>query len=456
MYNVTLLHQLVGKLPPSLKLNWAQHRITLSTVNLATFSEWIYALAEAASVVVFPPAVQDGRPTRNEARGSKKGNMYLNAHSETLRSNKDHNNDFKEQIATASISSKKVCPICKESCMSAVKCKRFLELSRESRWAVVKEFGYCRSCLRIHKGICKGKQCGKDGCTYRHHELLHNDFKGKPRSIVTSERECSPQPSTSKSGCNTHQTTVSSVLFRYLPVILYGNNRTIRTYAFLDEGSALTLLDQELAGKLQLDGRASSLCLRWTGGTERHEAESRICSLHIAGVKSESKKFLMSDVRTVKQLMLPQQTMDMNELSQIYPHLRDLPIESYQDARPRILIGMKHAKLSLGLKNREGKMGQPIAVKTRLGWTVCGGWGPQNDANLHHYTFHVCSCSTKADGDLHQALKDYFSLDSLGVASSQKTLLSVENERALSLLQSFTHRKNDRYESGLRYGDSSA
>ncbi|XP_065094846.1 uncharacterized protein LOC135715533 [Ochlerotatus camptorhynchus] len=435
MYNVTLLHQLVGKLPPSLKLNWAQHRRTLSTVNLATFNE---------------------KPTPN-AHGNKKGNTYLNAHSETIHPKKNYSSDFEESPTAESTSYQEACPICRRSCKSADKCNRFLELSRESRWAAVREFGYCRTCLRIHKGYCKAKPCGKDGCTYRHHELLHNDSKDKPKSTgTTARREQSPQPSTSKSGCNTHQTTVSSVLFRYLPVVLYGNKRAIRTYAFLDEGSALTLLDQELANELQLDGTVSPLCLRWTGGTERHEADSRIYNLHIGGVKNKSKKFLLSDVRTVKELLLPQQTMDMAELSQLYPHLQDLPIESYRDARPRILIGMKHAQLSLGLKNREGGIGQPIAIKTRLGWTVCGGWGSGNDANLHHYTFHVCPCSVKSDEDLHQVMKDYFSLDSLGVAKSEKVLLSVEDERAFSLLQSLTRRKDNRYESGLlwRYDDT--
>lgn len=48
MYNVSLLHQLVSKLPATLKLDWARHRQTLQRVNLATFGNWVYSLAEAA------------------------------------------------------------------------------------------------------------------------------------------------------------------------------------------------------------------------------------------------------------------------------------------------------------------------------------------------------------------------------------------------------------------------
>lgn len=84
IYNVSLLHQLVGKVPPSIKLNWAQHRKTQLAVNLATFSEWVYLLAEAASTVTFPTELAQAKPMRNEPRRKGKGETYLNAHSETL------------------------------------------------------------------------------------------------------------------------------------------------------------------------------------------------------------------------------------------------------------------------------------------------------------------------------------------------------------------------------------
>ncbi|XP_062711977.1 uncharacterized protein LOC134289698 [Aedes albopictus] len=455
MYNISLLHQLVGKLPPSLKLNWAQHRLTVQTVNLATFSGWIYALAEAASIVTFPSPAHLEKSARTETRGTKKGNGYLNAHSETP------SEDCNEIPSTNHIAENRtplrpVCPICKENCKSADKCKRFLELSRDSRWAAVREFGLCRTCLRVHKGSCFAKPCGRNGCAFRHHELLHNDSKEKPQiSTTESANTASAPPSLNASDCNTHRTVVSSVLFRYLPVVLYGKTGTVHTYAFIDEGSELTLLDQEIADKLQLEGAERPLCLRWTGGTERCETNSRIYNLQIAGPKEGNKRFDLNDVRTVKDLMLPQQTLDMCKLSEQFQHLRGLPIDSYRDIRPRILIGTKHAHLGLALKNREGEFGQPIAVKSRLGWTICGGSGPTRGTNLHHYSFHICPCNNTEDDDLHQAMKNYFSFDSLGLTKTNHPHLPIEDQRALSLLQLLTRRKEERFESGLlwRYDD---
>ncbi|XP_062714304.1 uncharacterized protein LOC134291053 [Aedes albopictus] len=132
-----------------------------------------------------------------------------------------------------------------------------------------------------------------------------------------------------------------------------------------------------------------------------------------------------------------------------YSHMRGLPIESYEKARPRILIGLKHAHVSIVLQCREGKIEQPIAIKTRLGWTVCGGSDGENAPNMVHYSFHVGSRDDHSDEDLHQAMKEYFALDSLGVVESNEALLSTEDQRSCRMLESLTNLTGDRYETGL-------
>ncbi|XP_065076509.1 uncharacterized protein LOC135700047 [Ochlerotatus camptorhynchus] len=454
LYNVTFLHQLVNKLPSSIKLNWAQYRQSLPMVNLPSFSSWLYSLAEAASAVIIPNNGFDPKPVRNDIRGNKKGN-FVNAHTEESPS--DHR--------TAASSNAKVvhdsCPVCKGTCKWIAKCKSFIEFSRDSRWATVRDLGLCRRCLRRHNGGCQAKLCGKNGCELKHHELLHNDQKNTSSSTNTSsnttnkststQRNDPAQPgnSTSGHGCHTHQVTSSQVLFRYLPVVLQGKHGSIQTFAFLDDGSALTLLDKELADELQLEGEPKLLCLHWTGGAQRRENSSRAVSLDVAAAHHPSKKYTLNGVRTVNELLLPSQTLNVEELRKLYPHLKDLPIASYQDVRPRILIGMKDQHLSLVLKSREGIRNQPIAVKTRLGWTVCGGGNQDDASNLVHSVFHVCPCESQTDEDLHKAMKEYFAIDSLGVAQPRRALLSAEDERAKSLLESRTVFKGDRYETGL-------
>ncbi|XP_065080890.1 uncharacterized protein LOC135703571 [Ochlerotatus camptorhynchus] len=139
----------------------------------------------------------------------------------------------------------------------------------------------------------------------------------------------------------------------------------------------------------------------------------------------------------------------MEEIAQQYPHCRNLPIGSYTNVRPQILIGLKHASVGLVLKSKEGSLEQPIAVKTRLGWTICGGCDTSNTSNFVHYTFHACECSHQSDEDVHQMVKEYFSMDSLGIMKTSKDLLSTDDQRAVSLLRSLTKLKGNRYETGL-------
>ncbi|XP_055527406.1 uncharacterized protein LOC129720022 [Wyeomyia smithii] len=208
-------------------------------------------------------------------------------------------------------------------------------------------------------------------------------------------------------------------------------------------------MDQDLADQPELEGPVNPLYLRWTGGTERNENNSRIVDVELTGVQNHAKKYQLNGVRTVKELMLPLQSRNVEELAEKYPHCRNLPIDSYSSVRPRILIGLKHAPVSLVLKSKEGSLDQPIAVKTRLGWTICGGCGSDDAANFTNYAFHVCECNHQSDDEVHQMVKEYFSMESLGIMKMTKDPLSTDDQRAVSLLRSLTKFNGNRFETGL-------
>ncbi|XP_055614821.1 uncharacterized protein LOC129761139 [Toxorhynchites rutilus septentrionalis] len=443
--NLTLLHNLVERLPPMIRLNWATHRQSLQLVTLSDFSDWLYKLAEAASMVTMPPF---SAPIDNKIRRGRKDDGYLNAHIESVPKSKQYE------------VTRNRCIICNGSCGDVETCKRFLSMNLSARWDALREHKLCRSCLGSHRGPCKtGKSCGKNGCEYKHHQLMHNDAKNKSISSTSSHfkgRTQVPQDavagrSQETNSCNTHREGCEAVIFQYVPVTLYNNNVELRTYAFLDSGSSLTLMEEGLAKELNLEGEKHPLCLRWTADTCRYENNAMRVSFDISGTRGGSPKCNLTDVYTVKELKLPSQSLSVHELSQKYSHLDGLPIESYKNIQPKLLIGINNLRVVHSLESREGESNEPVAIKTRLGWTIYGMCSIKDGqvSKITPYNYHICFHSYESDEMLHDTVKQFFALDSLGIFAPQNHLHSKEDERALEKLRDVTTLKNGRYQVGL-------
>ncbi|XP_049300576.1 uncharacterized protein LOC125774390 [Anopheles funestus] len=418
--NETLLHKITNKLPPTLRLRWAEFPLEKDEVSLQTFSSWIGNIAKTASTIT-PSSANIVRPS-NDRKGLK--GSFVNTHAEQA-----------PQASTAAKASN-ICVVCKGSCASVDRCARFAELSGEGRWAVVKEKQLCRKCLRQHKGFCKRlTPCGVEGCTFKHHSLLH---RSKPQNQETPERQC-----------NVHHNNENNILFRMIPVRVYGRNVSVDTYAFMDDGSEITLMDESLADELQLEGPHKSLCLKWANHMRHHEEASKTVSIKLSGKGNEIHS--LHAIQTVKGLDLPKQTLNMNSLIKKYPYLAHTPVESYRDAKPRILIGLDNARLSTVKKSREGGRNQPVAGKTRLGWTVYGYCGNERGASSStpNYYLQVRKCECNCDDTLYSAMKEYFALDSIGIDKSSPALLSKEGERSLQILSQQSRLIDKRYECGL-------
>uniref|UniRef100_A0AAG5D3P8 Integrase catalytic domain-containing protein n=1 Tax=Anopheles atroparvus TaxID=41427 RepID=A0AAG5D3P8_ANOAO len=219
-------------------------------------------------------------------------------------------------------------------------------------------------------------------------------------------------------------------------------------FALFDDGSATTFIEHTLSMELGLGGKHRPLCLSWTGDMTRKEADSLEVDLQISGAYEGATVYHLPKVHTVRSLSLPAQSISVDDLARRYDHLGKIPAISYDNARPRILIGLDHCHLFKTFRYREGRWGEPVAAKTRLGWTV---FGPVPGLTAAQVDSHVCYLSSRTSGDenLDTALREHFSLESLGIASPSQPLCSKEETRALHLLVSRTRLLEQRYETGL-------
>jgi hypothetical protein len=186
----------------------------------------------------------------------------------------------------------------------------------------------------------EAKVCTEDGCSYRHHKLLHKTIDNNTNTTPTQNNE------TETLGVNTENESQSrhQALFKILPVTLYGNGVRMETFAFLDDGSSATLLDTSVAKKLKLKGPNDPLCIKWTKGVHKVEKNSIRTSLKIRGFGTNT-IYNIKNVRTISNLDLPEQSVDAQSLQSQHPHLLDVPLQNLKKVKPQILIGLEHAFL---------------------------------------------------------------------------------------------------------------
>lgn len=193
------------------------------------------------------------------------------------------------------------CGICDGRGHSAEMCRRFLDLNANDRWNTVREKHVCFSCLCPGHGVqeCNRRTaCGIENCRRPHNQLLHapttqrvesparqNPFasnRGQVNTVQSIQPSAAAQPAdrniddvidaTSQNPAseidriNTSQNKSPNTIYRIIPVTLYAADRSVTTFAFLDDGSSVTAVVDSLADELGLSGPKTALELHWFDG----------------------------------------------------------------------------------------------------------------------------------------------------------------------------------------------
>ena len=223
-----------------------------------------------------------------------------------------------------------------------------------------------------------------------------------------------------------------------------GPSGRVETFALLDEGSTVTLLDAEIARQIGATGETAPLVMRWTDRMERQYPSSQRVTVSVFG--SDGAEFPLS-ARTVDHLDLPTQSVS-RKLLHSWCHLRDsrVYVAIMEGAKPTVLIGTVNAHLSIAREVVEGPPNAPMLTKTRLGWVVHGKADRlSRDVN---FTLHGWCCDR--DEELYQLVKRSFSTDAFGVSVHGDTPLSKHERRAEEIMSATTRRADGtRWQTGL-------
>ncbi|XP_062712190.1 uncharacterized protein LOC115260083 [Aedes albopictus] len=413
--NPTLLEELVDKLPAAIKLDWVRHKRLFVDPSLKEFGEFMDRLVVDASEVttLIPP--------KNSGNNSDRTKWNQKAHIHTHNEHPDASNKD---------SPRKPCPICAKFDHRVRNCDEFKQLSLEARLKAVEKYKLCEICLYNHGNwACKSRYfCNVGECRARHHPLLHRQAEA---TIVQAD-------------CKAHRIAMSAVLFRVVPITLYNGARSIDSFAFLDEGSSHTLIDASVTRSLGIVGIVEPLELTWTSNVNRKENLSERVDLMISA-RGAQERFKLSDARTVGALHLPKQNLQMDEMARRFRHLKDVPMASFQNAEPKVLIGLRNLELLVPIESRVGRPNEPIAVRSVLGWTIYGPSGMNPDARPF---LGIHGHESSAEQELNEMIRQQFVLEDTGISPSSLPE-SPEIIRAREILERTTVRKDGRFVTGL-------
>ena len=424
LYSPELVTEIISKMTESIYLRWMDF-----TVNLDSYEPRLPALAKylmkEADCICRSGTIdmiqKVGRLTCPS--GTKRPLLLTTA--------EENSNDA--AVNVVSEHQEKKCPFCEKEGHLLDNCTLFKNEDVNKRWVWICQKRLCFKCLssRHRRDRCKSKKkCAT--CKAGHHSLLHrHDWTN---NCQTEKKE------NSETTANIWANDRKKIYLKVLPVTIEGPVGSVHTYALLDEGSTVTLVESHIAEEVGATGPQDKLNLQGAVG-EENNILSRTVTLTI---RTEENVHSLDHVRTVDNLTLPNYVVTKEQLAQ-YEHLKGIPLHVFS-GRPKLLIGQDNWHLIISREIREGKKNEPVASRTQLGWVLHGFSSSITKSNFPSFSFHL-----HQDDDLHELVKDYFRLDSIGVKYEDhpKHSKSLEERRALDILQTKTKRIGDRWETGL-------
>jgi hypothetical protein len=358
------------------------------------------------------------------------------------------------------------------------------------------------------KGGCGHKTDRNSRCTSKHHISVHeadtsmqqamrhrnpynsyNSYKKRrpntkhnaavaKQKIEEAKKELKPSSSQEpiKGNCNVafHTLDPNNVMFEYnlqqnltlsdvklekaplksvkvFRVKVWGPKGYVVVLAIGDTGSEVTLMREDLRQVLGIKGESHTLHMQWAETTTKTCQANKV-DLTIQGMEIDAPKYTMENCLAIKELTLPARSLDMGALRKQFNYLQNIPFEGYDNERPVILIGTTHAHLMEGCELVEGKGSGPIAVRTKIGWSVYGGSTQVKNIQDVRTVAEISTDSEDTEltddesevdlkkvtnEELHQLLLRHYSIESLGIRAVENYY--TENERkAIELLKEET------------------
>lgn len=414
--NPELLRNLEEKLPPTTKNYWVHYKAELLRrqvkVNIDALGEWFKFELDAQFA---------GLSAKDVLKKNTKATVLA--------------------IDSSSYKRDKWCHKCKGAVGHYLQdCSEFKKLVVEKRRDFVKQNNICFMCLR--KGhqtkVCRNKnslpKCSK--CNKDHADVLY--FEDAQKTIRNVDNQIA----------EVRCIQTCDVLLKIAMVVLKSPSKTMIVPAFFDDGSTATMIDEDLANDLGLEGNVSPITYRWTNDIVRTDNESRMVKICVSSTNKNAKLYSLDNVRTGKNLALPFQNFNVKDVLYLHPYLDEEKLKKICYVQPLLLIGSNNAGLTVSLKTLQCRLNGLLECKSRLGWTI---HGPiyENQCKSSSLSVHLLA-QKEEDKSLNELVKESYEIENFGVTNETEKL-SADDDAALTIMRNTMKKVGDRFEIGHLY-----
>ena len=209
--------------------------------------------------------------------------------------------------------------------------------------------------------------------------------------------------------------------------------------ALCDSRASLSIIDKKLGDKLHAHGEEIDLSVAGIHGTNDVK-----CERFTLGIRGKA----MSDTHHMTVYTHPNidagtKIYNYQELKLAYPHLSVLSEETLKLKDVKMILGQNCYHIHRPEEYQSCANGEPWAVKTKLGWTLCGPLPQQRAVQM------TASCVTAAEDDvLAEQIKTWWDIESYAFRCDVSGR-SKDDEKTLQTLEQTTKFDGERYEVGL-------
>ena len=174
--------------------------------------------------------------------------------------------------------------------------------------------------------------------------------------------------------------------------------------------------------------------------TNTRKLSSQVVNFVITPQTNRYDCFNTDNAHVMHELNIPNNKIDELVINK-YEHLHDISLPKTSQGDVTVLIGLHHPELFLLQEFKIGKQGDPVAVKTKLGWMLMGG---------KQQLVNRSQCNYLSGDNISENSEKIWQIDTYSTLPKfNPDILQPEQKRSLHILESTTVIKDNKFEVGL-------